>query len=442
MSDNGEPRSINVQNRALRKFFELRKHLTIDESNTEEIKIDSDEELWILKCPKNTDPEDLLGRKLDLTEPVQVIQSKHKNKTFDCTMELEKPQKYLTLICPTNGFPEAVSVKQAGTITIQEQSTLPQLNGSISSTTDSTSKEIFSLPTNLKIRHPLHGLHSDDIEIKEEEETDDSYVSSPKKEGKRKKSRAPDSSNTIQRFIKQEPDEKSTVPSSKREENSKKKREDNSDIIQRSTKQEPDEETPVSSSPSKQEKKSKKKREDNSDVIQHFIKQEPKEESSSPPNREKKSKKRPRVDSSDIIEHSIKQEPGEESSSKQDKKSKKAKLSTSDITPHHIKQERESLLSPKREKKSKKKAKWDNSEQDSGKELSSSSSSLSSSERKKKNKKKPKRDTIKKDPDEETLSSDASSTKKLYTPEVVKRMFQRRRAQELHIKPIKIKRES
>lgn len=215
---------INVSNRTLNTFLDARKHLSIasDKSNTQHLTINSDEELWIFQCPKNIETEDLLGRKLILPQPIQTIQSKRGNREFECKLELTKQEHHLTVICPTNGIPEAVSVKQAGMIAIRERIHLPQPkeNGNIDP--NSTDK-LFLYPTNLKIRHPLLGVNFDNIEIKEEAD-DRMIVTSPKK----KKTNGRHSNEGF--TIKQETEEEVRVPSVTKEKKRNKRPRDSIEI--------------------------------------------------------------------------------------------------------------------------------------------------------------------------------------------------------------------
>jgi len=264
-SEDSRPGRFTVRHQALDDFLNDRKHLKINsgESSAQHVTINPDEELWIFQCPKNIEVEELLGRKLDLSQPVQVIQSKKGNKEFECKLELPKYENHLTVILPTNESPEAVSVKQTGMITIRERLNVSKSKRNVTGGNNSNSMEkLFLYPTNLKIRHPLLGVDFDKIEIKEEE--DDSFVSSSsKKENKRKKDRHHDSSDRIQ--IKKEPDVEIVVSSSKSEKKRKKRpREDSDDTIQ--IKQEPDEEEIIFESP-KKDKHSKKIRLSDRDII-------------------------------------------------------------------------------------------------------------------------------------------------------------------------------
>lgn len=247
-----KPGFINVHNKILNTFLDARKHLNIvrDESNTKHLTINSDEELWIFQCPKNIETEDLLGRKLILPQPIQTIQSKRGNREFECKLELTKQEHHLTVICPTNGLPEAVSVKQAGMIAIRERIILPKPkeNGNIDP--NSTDK-LFLYPTNLKIRHPLLGVNFDNIEIKEEA-VDRMIATSPKK----RKSNGRHSNDRIK--IKEEPEEEARVSSVTKEKKRNKRPRDSIEI-----KVEPSEEVEVQ--PSKRQKHNKKARLDDND---------------------------------------------------------------------------------------------------------------------------------------------------------------------------------
>lgn len=248
--EDAKPGLINVSNKTLNTFLEARKHLqTIrDKSNTQQLTINPDEEVWIFQCPKNIETEDLLGRKLVLPQPLQIIQSKRGHKEFECKLELTKQENHLTVICPTNGFPEAVSVKQAGMISIRERIKLPQRKENGNSDLDSTDR-MFLYPTNLKIRHPLLGVNFENIEIKEE--ADDTTVKSPKKK------KVNQSNDRIK--IKQEQEEVA-VSSSKKEKKRKRPR----DSIE--IKVEPREDVVVQ--PSKKQKHNKKARlDEDSDIV-------------------------------------------------------------------------------------------------------------------------------------------------------------------------------
>lgn len=235
--------SHNVANKALDTFLDERKHLKIvrDKANTSQFKIDADEEVWIFQCPKNIEAEDLLGRKLVLPQPLQIIHSKRGNKEFECKLELTKQENHLTMICPAKGFPEAVSVKQAGMISIRERVKLPQTNENGSIDPNATDKQ-FYYPTNLKIRHPLLGVNFDNVAIKEEKE-DEAVRVTPKK----KKSSGHNSS-TDRIKIKQEPDEEISDFSLKKEKKRNKRPRESFEI-----KVEPDEEA----QPSKKHKHKK-----------------------------------------------------------------------------------------------------------------------------------------------------------------------------------------
>lgn len=246
-----KPGLISVSNKTLSTFLEARKHLKTmrDKSNTQQLTINSDEEVWIFQCPKNIETDDLLGRKLVLPQPLQIIQSKRGHKEFECKLELTKQENHLTVICPTNGFPEAVSVKQAGMISISERIKLPQRKENGNSDLDSTDRR-FLYPTNLKIRHPLLGVNFENIEIKEE--ADDTIVKSPKKK------KVNQSNDRIK--IKQEPVEEVAVSSSKKEKKRKRQR----DSIE--IKVEPSEDVVVQ--PSKKQKHNKKARlDEDSDIV-------------------------------------------------------------------------------------------------------------------------------------------------------------------------------
>lgn len=239
-----KPGLISVSNKILDTFLEARKHLKIkrNQSDTQHLKINSDDEVWIFQCPKNMQPDDLLGRKIVLPQPIQIIQSKRGNKEFECKLELTKQEHHLTVICPTNGFPEAVSVKQAGMIAIRERINLPQRkengNGDLNST-----ENLFLYPSNLKIRHPLLGVNFENVEIKEER--DDTIQMSPKK----KKANGRHSADKI--TIKQEPEEMLSGSSLKIEKKRNKRPRESIEI-----KVEPNDEALVQ--PSKRQKHSKK----------------------------------------------------------------------------------------------------------------------------------------------------------------------------------------
>lgn len=245
-----KPGLLNIRNPTLDNFLEARKHIKSirDKSTTQHINISTDEELWFLQCPKNIDVDDLLGRKLVLSQPVQLIQSKGGNKEFECKLESSKHVSHLTVICPTNGVPEAVSVKQAGMITIRERIEVSQQRNYANSDTNSNSTDqLFKYPTNLKIRHPLLGVNFDNIEIKEEE--DDIEMPSPKKKLKH----GQNSNEGIE--IKQEPDEEFFV--SKKE---KKRKKIQQDVI--------DDDIIIKQEPSEVKKHSKKRRHcDDFDVV-------------------------------------------------------------------------------------------------------------------------------------------------------------------------------
>ncbi|XP_037029194.1 uncharacterized protein LOC119069247 [Bradysia coprophila] len=249
-----KPGSTAVSNHTLDTFLDARKHIKTvrDKSTVQPVKISSDEEVWIFQCPKNIETADLLGRKIVLPQPMQIIQSKRGNMEFECKLELTKQEHHLTVICPTNGYPEAVSVKQAGMISIRERIKLPEPkeNGSID--TNSTDRQFF-YPTNLKIRHPLLGVNFDNIAIKQERDTDSIRIS-PKK----KRSIGHTSSDRIR--IKQEPDDEMVVLSTKKDKKRHKRPRESVEI-----KLEPDEEV----QPSKKHKSNKKIRSDE-DTIGHI----------------------------------------------------------------------------------------------------------------------------------------------------------------------------
>lgn len=215
-----KPGPISVSNDTLDTFLEARKHLKTvrDKSTTHHIKINSDEEVWIFHCPKNIESEDLLGRKIVLPQPIQIIQSKRGNKEFECKLELTKQENHLTLICPTNGFPEAVSVKQAGMISIRDRINLPQRKENGNSELNSADK-LFLYPTNLRIRHPLLGVNIDSDRVSIKAEKDDSTLTSPKK----KKTSGNHSSDRIK--IKQETEEIIASPVKKDKKQNKRSRE-------------------------------------------------------------------------------------------------------------------------------------------------------------------------------------------------------------------------
>lgn len=250
--DDLKPGAIAVSNRTLDTFLEARKHIKTvqDKPTAQPIQISSDEEVWIFQCPKNLETEDLLGRKIVLPQPMQIIQSKRGNREFECKLELTKQEHHLTVICPTNGFPEAVSVKQAGMITIRERIKLPEPKENETTDSNSTDRQ-FYYPTNLKIRHPLLGVSFDNIVIKQEVDAELVRIS-PKK----KKSIGHTSSDKIR--IKQEPDE--DLLSTKKEKKRNKRPRESVEI-----KLEPHDEV----QPSKRHKSSKKHRpdEDNGDIL-------------------------------------------------------------------------------------------------------------------------------------------------------------------------------
>lgn len=252
--EDSKPGLISLSNATLNTFLGARKHLKTvrDKPNTQHyLTINPDEEVWIFQCPKNIETDDLLGRKLVLPQLLQTIQSKRGNKEFECKLELTKQENHLTVICPTNGFPEAVSVKQAGMISIRERMKLPQRKENGNVDPDSTDK-LFLYPTNLRIRHPLLGVNFENIEIKEE--ADDSVIISPKK----KKVNGHHSNDRIK--IKQEPVEELSA-SSLRKEKKRKRPRDSIEI-----KQEPSED--ALSSPSKKQKHNKKARlDEDSDLV-------------------------------------------------------------------------------------------------------------------------------------------------------------------------------
>lgn len=254
-----KPGLLNVRNTTLDNFLEARKHIKsiLDKSTAQHIKINSDEEVWIFQCPKNIEVNDLMGRKLVLSQPVQVIQSKRGNTEFECKLESTKHSNHLTLICPTNGFPEAISVKQAGMITIRERIQLSQPRNYVNGDINSNSVDLFKYPTNLKIRHPLLGVNFDNIEIKEEE--DDISISSASPKKKRKQGH--DSHNRIE--IKQEPDEESLSKKDKKRKKRLREVSDDDIVI----KQEPSGEA-LSQSSRKEKRHSKKRRlSDGYDVV-------------------------------------------------------------------------------------------------------------------------------------------------------------------------------
>lgn len=251
-----KPGLISVSNKMLNAFLEARKHLKTvrDQPDTYHLAINADEEVWIFHCPKNIETDDLLGRKLVLPQPLQIIQSKRGNREFECKLELTKQENHLTVICPTNGYPEAVSVKQAGMIAIRERIKLPQRKENGNGDVDATDN-LFAYPTNLKIRHPLLGVNFDNIEIKAE--ADDSTSMSPKK----RKTNGQSSSDRIK--IKQEPVEAEVVVASLKKEKKRNKRpRDSIDV-----KVEPSED--VNCQPSKKHKHNKKARlDDDVDAVQ------------------------------------------------------------------------------------------------------------------------------------------------------------------------------
>lgn len=245
--DDLKPGPIDISNRSLDTFLQARKHIKTvrDKSSAQPIKISADEEVWILQCPKNLDTDDLLGRKIVLPQPMQIIQSKQGNREFECKLELTQQEHHLTVICPTNGFPEAVSVKQAGSISIRERIKLPESKGNDRNDTNATDNQFF-YPTNLKIRHPLLGVNFDNIVIKQE--VDEDVRISPKK----KKSIGHTSVDKIR--IKQEPsDEEMMVLSTKKEKKSNKRARESVEI-----KLEPHDDV----QPSKKHKSNKKYRPD------------------------------------------------------------------------------------------------------------------------------------------------------------------------------------
>lgn len=248
--EESKPGLIRVSNQTLDTFLEARQHLkTVRDKSNAQLAINADEEVWIFHCPKNIESDDLLGRKLVLPQPIQIIQSKRGNKEYECKLELTKQENHLTLICPTNGFPEAVSVKQAGMISIRERMKLPQPKEPENDDLNSTDK-LFSYPTNLKIRHPLLGVNFDNIEIKEEE--DDTILISPRK----KKSSGNHSNDRIK--IKQEPNQELVVSPLKKEKKRNKRPRDSIEI-----KVEPSDEV----QPSKRPKHNKKARLDESNGL-------------------------------------------------------------------------------------------------------------------------------------------------------------------------------
>lgn len=148
--------------------------------------INSDDEIFLVQTVKHVEVENFVGKKIKLSKPTKITDDD--DNEYQCTFSLNTKNQQIALISPESVSSSAITLPLHGFLNINQnvEENLEILPDALST----TDPDCVPYPTNLKTRHPLHGLHyeqlielPDNVRSKLKQATDDCSrkVSSPKK---------------------------------------------------------------------------------------------------------------------------------------------------------------------------------------------------------------------------------------------------------------------
>lgn len=115
--------------------------------------IDSDDEVWLVQCPRTVNIKNLLGQKLVVGQTLQTVAD-----NIECISESFSQEKFMTMFSGDSKLKQSLAFKPAGKIVIREKFNVPEIELS----DYELSKSTVPFPKGLKVRHPIHGADYND----------------------------------------------------------------------------------------------------------------------------------------------------------------------------------------------------------------------------------------------------------------------------------------
>lgn len=152
------------------------------------LKINSDDEIFLVQCSKSVNVQKLIGAKFKFDD-----ESLYTDNEIECKQENYKEKKFVTLLTGRTFGEKSVSFIPAGKIIIREKIDVEEQD-EVDCKISPKKKSVIPMPDNLQIRHPLLGFdYKDKLQLDEsvleklQEAANISIKKSPKRKIKKEK---------------------------------------------------------------------------------------------------------------------------------------------------------------------------------------------------------------------------------------------------------------
>lgn len=154
--------------KSLATYLDKRPHIKVLSANRNPTalakpKLSDDEEVWLVQCPKNVPIENLIDKTLKLNGRRHVLSDDITSKSYEYYADKavavadDENDHFYTAICKSeqNDCHQAFSFRSAGVIRFKEELAAADAGGIV----DLVGPQRVPYPTELKVRHPLLGVH-------------------------------------------------------------------------------------------------------------------------------------------------------------------------------------------------------------------------------------------------------------------------------------------
>lgn len=154
--------------KSLATYLDKRPHIKVLSANRNPTalakpKLSDDEEVWLVQCPKNVPIENLIDKTLKLNGRRHVLSDDTTSKSYEyyadkaAAVADDENDHFYTAICKSeqNDCHQAFSFRSAGVIRFKEELAAADAGGIV----DLVGPQRVPYPTELKVRHPLLGVH-------------------------------------------------------------------------------------------------------------------------------------------------------------------------------------------------------------------------------------------------------------------------------------------
>lgn len=194
-SERKKHKKSSKEKKSKRKSSSSAKEIKVESSDSDSagehsaLKINSDDEIFLVQCSKSVDVQKLVGIKFKFYD-----ESLYTDKEIECKQESYQEKKFVTLLNGRSYGGKSISFIPAGKIIIREKIDVEPVDEVDNEEISPKKKSVIPMPENLQIRHPLLGFdYKDKLQLddsvleKLQEAANISIKKSPKRKVKKEK---------------------------------------------------------------------------------------------------------------------------------------------------------------------------------------------------------------------------------------------------------------